>query len=123
MFLTRLNELINSRGITRNKLLNELKLNANAFGNWEKRGTIPGGETLSKIADYFDVSTDYLLGRTDSMAAPARSTDDPTLASIWASCEKLNQEGKEELAKQARLLVASGEYIKTSPSGLVEGQA
>lgn len=30
-----------------------------------KNGTIPSGETLAKIADYFHVSVDYLLGKTD----------------------------------------------------------
>lgn len=30
-----------------------------------KNGTIPNGDTLLKLADYFGVSVDYLLGRTD----------------------------------------------------------
>lgn len=38
------------------------------FGNgvinrWRKN--TPGSDKLKKVADYFDVSTDYLLGRTD----------------------------------------------------------
>lgn len=31
-----------------------------------KNGTIPNGETLLKLADYLDVSVDYLLGRTEA---------------------------------------------------------
>lgn len=65
MFLARVTELIKSRGITRNKLLLETGINTNAFQNWEKRGNIPSGDVVAKIADYFHVSTDYLLGRTD----------------------------------------------------------
>lgn len=91
--------------------------------NVKVKKSVPGIEKVCSLADYFGVSTDYLLGRTDSMAAPARSTEDPTLAFILESYEKLNQEGRENLAKQARLLVASPEYIKTDPTGLVEGQA
>lgn len=66
MFLQRVTELIDSHGITRNKLLTEIGLNKNSFVVWENRGTVPGGNTLSKLADYFHVSTDYLLGRTDN---------------------------------------------------------
>ena len=65
MFLQRLNGLIASHGITKNRFLMELGLNRNAFNNWEYRGTVPSGDTLAKIADYFGVTVDYLLGRTD----------------------------------------------------------
>lgn len=41
-----------------------LKIGAGSITKW-KNGTIPNGETLGKIADYFNVSIDYLLGRTD----------------------------------------------------------
>ena len=43
-----------------------LNIGAGSITNW-KNGTIPNGETLSKIADYFNVSIDYLLGRDDSL--------------------------------------------------------
>lgn len=65
MFLTRVKELIKSHGITKNKLLVDVGINTSAFTNWENRNTVPSGEVIAKIADYFHVSTDYLLGRTD----------------------------------------------------------
>lgn len=65
MFLDRVLNLIEINKITKNKLLIDLKLSKNSFVDWSNRGTIPNGETLIKIADYFNVSTDYLLGRTD----------------------------------------------------------
>ncbi len=65
MFLERVAALISSHGITRNKLLHDLDLDKNSFFNWEKRGTIPSGEVLAKIADYFGVSVDYLLGQEE----------------------------------------------------------
>ena len=34
------------------------------ISNWRKGG-YPSAEVLMKLADYFDVSVDYLLGRTD----------------------------------------------------------
>ena len=62
MFIQKLKELIAQKGITKNKLLTDLGLGKNSFINWETRGTVPSGETLSRIADYFGVSVDYLLG-------------------------------------------------------------
>ena len=70
VFLERVIDLIQSQGITKNKLLVDLNLNKSSFFDWERRNTIPGGEIVAKIADYFGVSTDYLLGRTDEKVQP-----------------------------------------------------
>jgi len=61
-FVDRILMLIKDRGITKNKMLMDLGLGKNSFVDWSKRGTSPSGETFIKIADYFEVSTDYLLG-------------------------------------------------------------
>ncbi len=65
IFLQRVLDLIASAGITKNKLSTDIGINKNSFVDWERRGTIPGGDVVAKIADYFHVSTDYLLGRAD----------------------------------------------------------
>ena len=38
---------------------------------WETNKRVPKHETLLKISDFFDVSVDYLLGKTDIKKAPA----------------------------------------------------
>lgn len=43
----------------------EIGVASSTIAKW-KSGTIPNGDTLIQIADYFDVSVDYLLGRTDN---------------------------------------------------------
>lgn len=43
----------------------EIGVSSSTISQW-KNGSIPNGETLMKIADYLNVSVDYLLGRTDS---------------------------------------------------------
>jgi transcriptional regulator with XRE-family HTH domain len=37
-----------------------------SFVNGIKRGSMPAADKLAKFADYFDVSVDYLLGRTEN---------------------------------------------------------
>ncbi len=48
-----------------NPVAKELGFSSGVVTKW-KNGSIPNGEMLLKIADYFDVSVDYLLGRSDS---------------------------------------------------------
>lgn len=45
------------------KVLTSLGLSTSMTTKWGN-GSIPNGETLCKLADYFDVSIDYLLGRS-----------------------------------------------------------
>lgn len=66
IFLETVLSIINKKNISKNKMLTDLNLSKSSFIDWHNRGTIPGGETLIKIADYLDCSVDYLLGRTDN---------------------------------------------------------
>ncbi len=45
------------------ELEEKLGFGRNSLYSWKKK--TPNGSSLKKVADYFDVSTDYLLGRTD----------------------------------------------------------
>ncbi len=65
LFIERFETLRNSKGLSTSQLLKELHLASGAFATWKSRGTIPNGDILAKIADYFNVSTDYLLGKTE----------------------------------------------------------
>lgn len=64
--LEKIKELAKSRGISLVKLEEELGYSANYFYTLKKKA--PNSERLQQIADYFNVSTDYLLGRTDNPA-------------------------------------------------------
>ena len=37
----------------------------NSFSEWFAKGTLPSLDYLKALAEYFNVSADYLLGRTD----------------------------------------------------------
>ncbi|WHX74681.1 helix-turn-helix transcriptional regulator [Bacillus safensis] len=56
-------ELCNERKISINDLEQSLGYSKNTL--YRLKTQIPGADKLQKIADYFDVSTDYLLGRTE----------------------------------------------------------
>ncbi len=64
----RLKELRKNRKISQLKLAMDLQLNQNAISRYETGVREADYSTLIKIADYFDVSIDYLLERTDNPA-------------------------------------------------------
>lgn len=59
----RLKSLCDKQGISINDLEEKLDIGKNSLYSWKKG--IPKGTNLIKVADYFNVSTDYLLGRSD----------------------------------------------------------
>lgn len=68
MFWQRYELLCTQKEKSPNALAKEIGAGTSACTYW-KKGTIPKGETLLKIADTFDCSVDYLLGRTDNPQA------------------------------------------------------
>ncbi|MFK5706258.1 helix-turn-helix domain-containing protein [Ligilactobacillus sp. LYQ139] len=64
--LDRIKKLAKKQGKSLNQVANELGLGNSTLYRWDTQ--IPNGEYLSKVADYFHVSTDYLLGREDKSA-------------------------------------------------------
>ena len=65
MLKKRLVKLRTNKGISQYDLANVLNLSRGQISNYELGSRQPDYETLTIIADFFDVSTDYLLGRTD----------------------------------------------------------
>ncbi len=62
----RLKEIRKSKGISQLKLALDLNTNQNTISRYETGEREPGICELIKIADYFNISVDYLLGRTDN---------------------------------------------------------
>lgn len=61
----RLRELRKARGISQLKLAMDLNTNQNTISRYETGEREPGIAELIALADYFDVSIDYLLEQTD----------------------------------------------------------
>lgn len=62
----RLRELRNAKNKTQEELGAELNIAASTIGMYEQGRRYPSIDVLRRIADYFHVSTDYILGRTES---------------------------------------------------------
>ena len=62
----RLKEIRKTKGISQLKLAMDLNTNQNTISRYETGEREPGINELIKIADYFNVSLDYLLERTNN---------------------------------------------------------
>ena len=62
----RLKVLREARGISQLKLAMDLNMNQNSISRYENGVRQADYKTLIALADYFDVSIDYLLERTDN---------------------------------------------------------
>lgn len=74
-FGNRLKQLRISKKLTQQDLAKLMGLSRATIAGYEASGKQPDQEKTLWLADYFQVSTDYLLGRTDSPTPP--STQDP----------------------------------------------
>lgn len=68
-FSENLKYLRNSTQCTQKKLAEYLGLSANTVCEWEKNRSEPSIQTIRKLAEFFDVSADYLLGLEDDFGA------------------------------------------------------
>ena len=66
MIFLRLKEIRKSKGLSQIKLAMELNTSQNTISRYENGEREPGIGELIKIADYFNISVDYLLERTDN---------------------------------------------------------
>ena len=65
VFILRLKELRKKKGISQLKLAMDLNMNQNSISRYETGEREADYATLILFADYFNVSIDYLLRRTD----------------------------------------------------------
>lgn len=64
-FYETLSKLMEERKVTSKELSETLKFGKNQIKYWKDNGNIPNGDILIALSNYFGVSIDYLLGRTN----------------------------------------------------------
>lgn len=72
----RLKQLRLDKSLTQQKLADYLEVELTTIGKWELHNVTPNKYTLAKLAELFDTTTDYLLGR-DIKAQPLQPESKP----------------------------------------------
>ena len=75
MFYDNFVRLCNAAGRSPSSVATEIGLSRASVSGW-KNGKMPTDATAMKLADYFGVSVDYLLGNSDEKEKPAATEDD-----------------------------------------------
>lgn len=105
------------KNITQAELAKKLNIRQTTVSSWENGVSVPDYPTLIKLADFFEVSTDFLLGREDDFgivqpqsAAPSLDKDEQELI---ANFRELNRLQKQKiLAYTEGMLAAERQYTK-----------
>ena len=65
----RIFEMAKSKGVQQKELATMLGYKLGILSEWKGGRLKPSVDAITKLADYFDVSIDYLLGRTEHKSA------------------------------------------------------
>jgi transcriptional regulator with XRE-family HTH domain len=104
MFAKRLAELRKKKGLTQYELADLLNLTRGQVGNYEQGKRQPDFDILQLFADFFNVTTDYLLGHTDDPRPGCRTKTPPDIRQFARAGEKMTPEQRERLLKVAEVL-------------------
>lgn len=89
MFKERLKELRKIRGITQSELSKTLNVSQQTIGSWEVGRAEPNTEMLNRLAEFFNVSVDYLLGNKLEEPRPYYSLSNSEKTDIAIQADKL----------------------------------
>lgn len=115
MIVERLKSLRNSRRVSQKDFAKELHVSQQTVASWEVGRTEPSNADLKDIADYFNVSTDYLLGRDET--AISLSNLQITLLKIF---DTLNVEGQDLIMRIINSLEITHSKENHNMSGIVQ---
>lgn len=118
-FQIKLKQLREERDLSQYDFARMFGVSQGAVGNWESGKREPKHKTTVRIADFFGVTTDYLLGRepldTKKDSPPSKEdeppVDDPVIAQIMDVVRQMSPEERRlylENLKTLRLLQAQG---------------
>ena len=94
-----LREIRNSFGLTQKELSEKIGVKSYIIANWEINRSAPSISDLIKLADFYQVSVDYLIGREDDFGNAVSTTvyeqlpkDERKLIEQYRSLSKLERE-------------------------------
>jgi len=114
----RIFDLMKKNSITAAQLSKELSLTKSIFTQWKQELQKPSVEAITKIADYFNVSTDYILCKTDDPTPPDKKSSskpdikwgDFGISFYEGNGKKLTQKQKDKITKLVQIAVMDDDY-------------
>lgn len=108
MFYDIFRSLCEKKGVSCHKAALDIGLSNATPSIWKKRNITPKGDTLAKIADYFDVSIDYLLGseteKTPTENGERKDILDEVDVAFYGDYKVFSEDEKATLRDMARIM-------------------
>ena len=105
MFFDIFFDLCKKNGISCKKTAEDIGLSNSITTKWKKTGATPGGDTLNRIAAYFGVSTDYLLGKKTEKASTENGerqmSDEELKFALWGDCTDVSYDDLDDVRRYA----------------------
>jgi transcriptional regulator with XRE-family HTH domain len=73
--ISRIDQILKKRGISGYKMTKDLGLSSGIYSQWVTKKTKPSLRTLRMIAEYLDVSVEYLLTGEEKEKTPAQTSE------------------------------------------------
>ena len=80
-----------AQGINQVEFAKILCVTKQCISNWENDNVVPSIDMLCKIADFFGVSTDYLLGRSERRVVEVSNLTDEQISHITSIVNDLGK--------------------------------
>lgn len=102
LLFCRIKELCSQRGISISKLESELGLSSSSIRKWGNTSS-PSVDKIAKVANYFNVSVDYLLGRTDIPNSISEIVEDKEIVSLQRARQRMSVKDRERMMQMLRI--------------------
>jgi len=112
-FAETLKELRTNKNLTQEELAEIWGIKRNTLANWETGRTRPNNNMLMDIASYFNVTTDYLLGRTDE-----RYSDEKILEVIGELLENMGLSNDQQTLTGLAAMIIT--MIQKNPDQIIQ---
>jgi transcriptional regulator with XRE-family HTH domain len=107
LIIERIINLLSEKDIMAKTFMEDLDLNKSSVSDWKSGKSNSYMKYLPKIADYFGVSVDYLLGNTDIKNKPVINKDDEQFAELYEIIKDYPPDKLKQILDFARFLNSS----------------
>ena len=114
--IDRILQLMVATGVKGTTLAGELGLSKNAVSEWKSGKAKPSTDAIMKIAQYFGVTTDYLLLGETAEPTPDANDDDVKWGdfryALYSETEEMTNEQQQSVLDFVRFVKAQGKHTK-----------
>lgn len=103
VFADRLSKLRTAKKLTQQDIANKLGITRQAYSFYETGKREPDYETLKKLVDLFEVSIDYLLGRSNDPSNVEEDEEKHNIAFFGGAKEELTEEESKHLQESLEM--------------------